>query len=87
MILNGFKENESDKCVYSDNNICAIVRLYVDHLLIFGSNIHAVNSVKSFLSKKIDMKDLGEVKVILGIKITMLKREFSWINFTMFTRS
>lgn len=86
MILNGFKENENDKCVYSDNNICAIIRLYVDHLLIFDSNI-AVNSVKSFLSKKIDMKDLGEVKVILGIKITMLKRECSWINFTMFTRS
>ena len=72
IISNGFKVNESDKCIYykSENNICTIICLYVDDLLIFGSNIHVVNNVKSLLCANFDMKDLGEAKVILGIKIT-----------------
>jgi len=72
MILNEFKVNESDKCIYYkyDKNICIIICLYVDDLLIFGSNIPAIISVKSLLSNNFDMKDLGEADVILGIKIT-----------------
>ena len=79
IISNGFKVNESDKCIYykSENDICTIICLYVDDLLIFGSNIHAINSVKSLLSVNFDMKDLGEVSVILGIKITRSEKGIS----------
>jgi tRNA(Ser,Leu) C12 N-acetylase TAN1 len=41
----------------------------VDDILIFGTNIDVINDVKSFLSKSFDMKDLGEVDVILNIKL------------------
>ena len=37
-----------------------ILCLYVDDILIFGTNIDVINEVKSFLSKSFDMKDLGE---------------------------
>ena len=79
IISNGFKVNESDKCIYykSENDICTIICLYVDDLLIFGSNIHAINSVKSLLSANFDMKDLGEASVILGIKITRSEKGIS----------
>jgi len=72
VISNEYKVNESDKCFYYkyENNICAIICLNVEDLLIFGSNVPAINSVKSLLSKNFDMKDLGEADVILGIKIT-----------------
>jgi len=72
MISNEFKVNESDKCIYykHDKNICTIISLYLDDLLIFGSNIHAIKSVKSLFRNNFDMKDLGEADVILGIKIT-----------------
>lgn len=72
IIANGFKINESDKCIYYkyENNICTIICLYVDDLLIFGSTIDVVNETKSMLSSSFDMKDLGEADVILGIKIT-----------------
>ncbi|KAK2382392.1 hypothetical protein QL285_069931 [Trifolium repens] len=75
MTSNEFKVNESDKCIYYkyENGICTIVCLYVDDLLIFGSNISAINAVKSLLSNNFDMKDLGEASVILGIKITRSK--------------
>ncbi|KAK2408198.1 hypothetical protein QL285_043729 [Trifolium repens] len=72
MVSNEFKLNESDKCIYykTNGNICTIICLYVDDMLIFGSNLSAVNNVKSLLCNNFDMKDLGEASVILGIKIT-----------------
>ena len=72
IISHGFIINESDKCVYYKfiDNICTIICLYVDDLLIFGSHIDAVNKVKNFLRKNFDMKDLGKADLILGTKIT-----------------
>lgn len=67
----GFVINEADRCAYychgAGNSV--ILCLYVDDILIICSNINAINEVKSFLSKGFDMKDLGEVDVILNIKL------------------
>ena len=68
----GFQINNTDKCVYVkqfDDNGCVILCLYMDDILIFGSNMQFINDVKSFLSRNFDMKDLGPVDVILGIKL------------------
>ena len=46
-----------------------ILCLYVDDILIFGTNIDVINEVKSFLSKSFDMKDLGEADVIMNIML------------------
>jgi len=46
-----------------------ILCLYVDDILIFGTNINVINEVKSFLSNSFDIKDLGEADVILNIKL------------------
>jgi hypothetical protein len=43
--------------------------LYMDGILISGTNIEVINDVKSFLSKSFDMKDLEETDVILNIKL------------------
>ena len=70
MMSNGFKINECDKCVYvkNTNNGCVIICLYVDDLHIIGSNVDIIKSTKRILNNKFDMKDLGVVDVILGIK-------------------
>ena len=72
MMSNEFKVNESDKCIYYklENNICTIICLYVNDLLMFRANIQVVNQVKSLLFNNSDMKDFEEVNVILRIKIT-----------------
>jgi hypothetical protein len=59
------------RCVYYQHGRgeSVILCLYVDDILIFGTNIDAINEVKSFLSKSFDMKDLGEADVILNIKL------------------
>ena len=43
--------------------------LYIDDILIFGTDIDVINEAKSFLSQNFDMKDLGEADVILNIKL------------------
>ena len=71
LISNGFSINDADKCICSkvENNSCIIICLYIDDMLIFGADLQVVINTKSFLRSKFDMKDLGEAKVILGIKI------------------
>ena len=43
--------------------------LYVDDILIFGSNLNVIEEVKNLLSSNFEMKDLGEADVILNIKL------------------
>ena len=72
MMVNGFKINECDKCVYakSNENDHVIVCLYVDDMLIIGSNINIIKKTKQMLANKFEMKDMGVADVILGIKIS-----------------
>ena len=35
----------------------------------FGTNMNAMIKTKNFLASKFDMKDMGEARVILGVKI------------------
>jgi len=59
------------------NNICTIICLYEDNLIIFGLKIHVMNYLKSLFINNIDKKDLDKVEVILGFKITRSeKRNF-----------
>ena len=67
----GFCVNKADKCVYYwfNGGEGVILCLYVDDILLFGSNIDAINRTKSFHSQNFDMKDLCEADVILNIKL------------------
>nr|GEU66677.1 zinc finger, CCHC-type [Tanacetum cinerariifolium] len=72
VLSNGFSLNQVGKCVYSKFNASdkgVIICLYVDDMLIFGTDQDQVNKTKEFLSSKFDMKDLGEAEVIFGIRI------------------
>ena len=43
--------------------------MYVDDILIFGTNLKVIEEVKAFLSHNFEMKDLGVANVILNIKL------------------
>ena len=72
MMPNGFKINECDKCVYVKNTEhgSVIICLYVDDMLIMGSNNEVIKPTKKMFNNKFNMKDLGVADVILGIKIS-----------------
>ena len=74
MMSNGFKTNECDKCVYVKDTSkgCVIICLYVDDILIMGSNNEIIKTTKKILNNMFDMKDMGVAYIILGIKISKI---------------
>ncbi|KAJ9535802.1 hypothetical protein OSB04_un001045 [Centaurea solstitialis] len=77
ILSSGFKLNQSDKCVYSrfdSSGSGVIICLYVDDMLIFGTDQLQVDETKSLLSSKFAMKDMGEADVILGIRIKRVNK-------------
>jgi hypothetical protein len=71
ILANGFKHNGTDKCVYYKftSEYGVIVCLYVDDMLIFGTNMLGVCETKKYLASVFKMKDLNEADTILGIKV------------------
>ncbi|GJX56434.1 zinc finger, CCHC-type containing protein [Tanacetum coccineum] len=72
VLSNGYLLNQADKCVYSkfdESGKGVIICLYVDDMLIFGTDQVQVDLTKKFLSSRFSMKDMGEADVILGIRI------------------
>nr|GEZ53327.1 hypothetical protein [Tanacetum cinerariifolium] len=75
-VMPGHESKVSDKCVYSKFDASGkgvIIYLYVDDMLIFGTEQDQVNKTKEFLSSKFDMKDLGEAEMILETPVSQLE--------------
>jgi hypothetical protein len=66
-----FLVNEADTCVYYryGGGEGVILCLYVDDILIFGTNLNVIKEVKYLLSNNFEMKDLGEADVIHNVKL------------------
>nr|GEW69835.1 zinc finger, CCHC-type [Tanacetum cinerariifolium] len=71
ILSNGFTHNLSDRCIYSKftKDYGVIICLYVDDILIVGTNMEGINETKKFLSLCFQIKDMNEVDTILGIKV------------------
>ncbi|GKA26984.1 zinc finger, CCHC-type containing protein [Tanacetum coccineum] len=72
ILSSGYLLNQAKKCAYSkfdESGKGVIICLYVDDMLIFSTNQVQVDLAKELLSSRFSMKDMGEVDVILGIKI------------------
>ena len=67
----GFMTTRSDPCLYikRHGSSVMIIALYVDDLLLAGSDIKAIGWMKQELSKRFEMKDLGEAKLCIGLEI------------------
>ena len=66
-----FIRSAEDPCVYFKHSVEGNVFLiiYVDDILIMGTNISMLKSIKQWLCKTFAMKDLGEACYSIGIKI------------------
>ena len=84
MVQQGYKKTTSDHCVFVQNfsaNDFVILLLYVDDMLIVGSNASRIDSLKRELSNCFSMKDLGPTKHILGMSIARDRRcKKLWIS-------
>ena len=67
----------ADAYVFVRKNKKLIVGLYVDNMVILADNFIIVQKFKEAITKKWEIKDLGEVKKILGLKVTRNRQERS----------
>ncbi|KAL0442175.1 UNVERIFIED_CONTAM: Retrovirus-related Pol polyprotein from transposon TNT 1-94 [Sesamum radiatum] len=65
------QKNEFDPCVYKkiSGSTVAYLVLYVDDILLIGTNVKMLGDIKAWLSTQYSMKNVGEASYILGIKI------------------
>ena len=70
----GFKNSPVDRCVYildkGDIKKNIYVVLYVDDVVIATNSLSVMNAFKEKLASKFEMKDLKDIKLFLGIRIT-----------------
>lgn len=72
LVSYGFRPSKADPCVYvlvSHGGDILVVVLYVDDLIIAGSNRSMVDAFKKAISQRFSMKDLGALKWILGMEV------------------
>ena len=69
--LYGFEKSPDEPYVYKRIQGAKVVFLvlYVDDILLIENDVKVLSSVKGWLQKQFDMKDLGEANYILGIKL------------------
>ena len=66
----GFKRSDFDHCLYFQhhNKDCVFLLLYVDDMLLIGSNVKMIDGIKLAFSSEFDMKDLGIAKKVWKLK-------------------
>lgn len=71
LIEEGFIRSKCDPCLYKKYNgkDKVFVLIYVDDLLIFGTNTNLVTNIKAMLNREFKMKDLGLISDFLGINV------------------
>lgn len=65
----GLNPTNADPCIYVDKNKFTYVLVYVNDLLIFYKDRDREKAIKSALSKRFRLKDLGDARHCLGIEI------------------
>eukprot|EP00253_Pinus_taeda_P012597 PITA_12597 len=79
LLESGFSRCHSDNTVYTKKvgNSLIILFLYVDDLILTGSDPNLINHVKSSLKKKFEMTDLGHLHYFLGLQVLQSKEAIS----------
>eukprot|EP00253_Pinus_taeda_P021187 PITA_21187 len=83
LLETGFSRCHSDNTVYTKKmgKSLIILVLYVDDLILIGSDPNLINHVKSNLKKKFEMTDLGHLHYFLGPHVLQSKEGISVSQF------
>ena len=85
----GFTQVVSDPCIYvSKEKEPLMIGIYVDDILFAGKNERKINEIKTALSAKFDVKDLGELRYFLGVNVVQNHENgTTWIGQPVYTES
>jgi hypothetical protein len=72
----GYVQSKADYALFTRRNGKSFTALliYVDDILITGNDLKAICTLKNFLHNCFRIKDLGDLKYFLGIKISQSKK-------------
>jgi len=74
-----FRRIKSEPCLYvkfdNDKNIICILSVYVDDILIAGKE-NEINNVKKSIKEKFNIKDIGDVEFVIGIKFEKVQNGY-----------
>ena len=68
----GAVRSKVDPCLYEWHHPvhgCIFILVYVDDLIVAGEKLAGVEAVKRFVSAKFEVRDMGEVKDFIGMKV------------------
>jgi transposase InsO family protein len=73
----GFIQSKADPCIYQrkEEKNAVIVAIYVDDMFVLSNDQELKNATKQMLRRNFRMKDLGEAKNFLGMRITRDRRQ------------
>lgn len=68
-----YKQSNTDYSLFSKDTSSSItlILVYVDDLLPRGSSMESINKLKLLLSQNFHMKDLGQLRYLLGLEIDL----------------
>jgi hypothetical protein len=68
----GFSQSSADQCVYirNDGDQQTLLAVYVDDIVLLSDSEQSMQGIKSSLSQKFKMKDLGPIHYVLGISVS-----------------
>ena len=74
-----FSQSKADYSLFYKGNGSSYVALlvYVDDIVITGASIEGINDLKQNLSQEFKLKDLGNLKMFLGIEVARSKTGIS----------
>ena len=83
----GFKQCILDNCLFVKQvgDETYLISLYVDDILVAGSNEDEIDKIKKEFTERYEMKDLGELNHYLGMKITRTD-EYIKVDQTQYTK-
>ena len=75
----GYRQSNSYHTLFIKRNQGKITALivYVDDMIVTGDDPKEMEALQKYLSKEFEMKDLGQLKYFLGIKVARSKKGIS----------
>ena len=85
----GYVQSNSDPCIYtSSEGNTSIIGVYVDDFVIAAETTKKIEEIKTALSQKFDVKDLGKLHHFLGVTVTQNhERGTVWIGQPSYTEA
>ena len=85
----GFIQSPHDPCIYTaTKGESCLIGVYVDDFVVAAETSRRIDQVKQSLSKRFDVKDLGDLNYFLGVQVVQDREKGTcWIGQPTFTKN